>query len=121
MLIGASYQNIPGIELAANLTVPNSALLAQLGHLPQGALPTGNSTFSIIPPETAYYDRINQLDLRLGKILRYNRYRANLSLDLYNVFNKSTITAANFAYAQWLAPTAVIPPRLLKVSLTFDF
>jgi hypothetical protein len=119
--VGASYQNIPGLELQANYAVPNSQIQAQLGHLPVGALPNGFTTVSLIPPGTTYYDRINQLDLRLGKILRYGRYRANLSLDLYNVFNKSIVTAASLAYATWLAPSNVIAPRLTKVSLTFDF
>jgi hypothetical protein len=119
--IGASYQNIPGLELAANYAIPNAQIQAQLGHLPPGAVATGQTTVSLIPPETTYYDRINQMDLRLGKILRYGRYRANLSLDLYNVFSQSTVTAAAFTYQNWLAPTNVIPPRLTKVSLTFDF
>jgi hypothetical protein len=119
--MGASFQNIPGLELQANYAVPNSQIQAQLGHLPAGALANGTTTVSLIAPETQYYDRINQLDLRFGKLLRYQRYRANVSLDLYNVFNKSTVTAASFAYTTWLAPTNVIAPRLLKVSLTFDF
>ena len=76
---------------------------------------------SLIAPQTAYYDRLNQLDLRLGKILKYGRTRANISLDLYNLFNKGTVSGATFAYANWLAPSSVIAPRLMKVSLTFDF
>ncbi len=119
--VGASYQNIPGLELAANYAVPNSQVSAQLGHLPLGAAANGVTTVGLIPTETTYYDRINQLDLRLGKILRSGRYRANISLDLYNIFNQSTVTLASFAYATWLAPTNVIAPRLMKVSLTFDF
>ena len=76
---------------------------------------------NIIAPQTEFYDRLNQLDLRLGKILRYGRTRANVSLDLYNLFNKGTITGASSAYSTWLAPSSVIAPRLMKVSLTFDF
>jgi hypothetical protein len=125
--IGASYQNIPGIELYAAFAEPNSDIarpVAQggLGHLPYPAVnPAAQTSVGLIAPETAYYDRLNQLDLRLGKILKYGRTRSNLSLDIYNVFNKGTITNANFAYTNWLAPSAVLPPRLLKVSLTFDF
>jgi hypothetical protein len=107
--------------LSANYAVPNSQISAQLGHLPLGAVANGTTTVGLIAPEAAYYDRINQLDLRLGKLLRYGRYRANLSLDLYNMFNKSTVTGASFAYGTWLAPSSVIAPRLSKVSLTFDF
>jgi hypothetical protein len=130
--IGASYQNIPGIELLATYAEPNSdiarATAGGLGHLPFPATSaTATTPLALVPPETAYYDRINQLDLRLGKILRYGRTRANVSLDLYNLFNKSTVTNAGFGYTastatnNWLAPSAVIAPRLMKVSVTFDF
>jgi hypothetical protein len=125
--IGASYQNIPGIELSANYAEINSDVarpVAQggLGHLPfTASSATATTTVSLIPQQTTYYDRLNQLDLRLGKILQYGRTRANLSLDLYNLFNKGTISAASATYATWLAPTSVISPRLMKVSLTFDF
>ena len=40
-------------------------------------------------------DHRRDLDLRLGKLLRYGRARANLSLDLYNLFNKATASAAS--------------------------
>ena len=130
--VGASYQNIPGLELSATYADPNSDIARTsaggLGHLPFTAVSaTATTSLALIPPQTAYYDRINQLDLRLGKILKYGRNRANLSLDLYNLFNKSTVTGAGFGYTattatnNWLAPSAVIAPRLAKVSVTFDF
>jgi Carboxypeptidase regulatory-like domain len=131
--LGASFQNIPGIELYATYQAPNSDLARPvdqggLGRLPFGATSaTAITNVTLIQPEREYYDRINQLDLRIGKILRYGRYRANISLDLYNLFNKSTITSASFFYSasqatnQWLLPATVISPRLLKVSTTFDF
>ncbi len=130
--IGASYQNIPGIELAATYAEPNSDIARTtaggLGHLPFPAVSAAATTsLAIIPPASAYYDRINQLDLRIGKILKYGRTRANLGLDLYNLFNKSTVTGAGFGYTAttatntWLAPSSVIAPRLAKVSITFDF
>jgi len=131
--VGASYQNIPGLELQANYQDFNSDVARDpstggLGHLPFPAVSaTATTTVALIPPQTSYYDRVNQLDLRLGKILRYGRNRANISVDLYNVFNKSTVTTANLTYGSlaatntWLGPTAVIAPRLAKISLTFDF
>jgi hypothetical protein len=131
--VGAAYQNIPGIELGAAYQALNSDLARPVAQGGLGRLPTGQTSLtattfvSLIKPETEYYERINQLDLRIGKIFRYGRYRANVSLDLYNIFNKSTITSASFNYSAsqatntWLAPQTVISPRLLKVSTTFDF
>ena len=123
--IGASYQNIPGIELAANYADLNSDI-AEDRCRAAGCRAIRPSATRRRPCRSSrrrpsYYDRLNQLDLRLGKILRYGRTRANVSLDLYNLFNKGTITGASFAYATWLAPSSVIAPRLMKVSLTFDF
>jgi hypothetical protein len=128
VLLAAAYQNIPGIELAATYAEPNSDIARPvsqggLGHLPFPAVSaTATTALAIIPPATDYYDRLNQLDLRLGKILKFgSRERLNLALDLYNVFNKGTVTGASFSYTTWLGPTSVIPPRLVKVSMTFDF
>jgi hypothetical protein len=129
--VGASYQYIPGIELFATYQAPNSDVSRPVDQGGLGRAPfvtTGTTTnHSIIRPEAEYYQRINQLDLRVGKIFRYGRYRANVSLDVFNVFNKSTITNASFLYSSnqaantWLAPSAVLPPRVFKVSTTFDF
>jgi Carboxypeptidase regulatory-like domain len=131
--VGAAYQNIPGIELGAayqaiNADIARPVAQGGLGRLPTGQVSAAATTnVSLIRPETDYYDRINQLDLRIGKILRAGKYRANVSLDLYNIFNKATITAANFNYSAstatnvWLAPQNTIAARLLKVSATFDF
>jgi hypothetical protein len=131
--IGGSYQNIPGLELLATYAEPNSDIARPvsaggLGHLPSTAVSAAATTnLALVPPQTDYYERVNQLDLRIGKILKYSRTRANLSLDLYNLFNKSTVTGAGFGYTAttatntWLAPSSVIAPRLAKVSVTFDF
>ena len=59
--------------------------------------------------------------MRFGKILRFGHTRSNLSLDVFNLFNSAIISQASPLYTTWLAPQAVVAPRLLKVSLTFDF
>jgi len=68
-----------------------------------------------------YGQRLNQLDLRFGKLLRFDRLRASINFDLYNALNSNATLGVNQAYATWLAPQGIIAPRLLKVSLTFDF
>jgi hypothetical protein len=127
--VGASYQNVPGIGVAAAFSALNSDIARPvsqggLGRLPGNQTnPNATTTVGLIAPQTEFYDRLNQLDLRLGKILRYGRTRANVSLDVYNLFNKGTITGFPLGqpYTTWLTPTSVISPRLMKVSLTFDF
>ena len=50
------------------------------------------------------------------------RTRSLFSLDIFNVLNVDTITGLNPLYIQTgLTPTAIVVPRLLKVSATVDF
>jgi len=119
--IGASFQSIPGIEYAATYAAPNTVIAQSLGRLPTNGVATGTTALGLVQPGSFYGTRFNQLDVRLGKILRFGRTRSNLSLDIFNMFNSDVVSAASATYATWLAPTAVVAPRLLKVSWTFDF
>lgn len=53
--------------------------------------------------------------------IRAGRTRSVISLDLFNVLNNDTISNASATYSTWLAPQAVVAPRLMKVSVTLDF
>jgi len=124
--VGASFQSIPGIEYNAQYAAPNSDLARPvsqggLGRLPSGGTPTGTTTLQLIQPGTLYGSRFNQIDARFGKVVRMGRTRGVVSLDLFNVLNSDTISGASAVYATWLAPTAVVSPRLMKVSITYDF
>jgi len=124
--IGASFQSIPGVEYAASYAAANADVSRPvasggLGRLPAGGAITGTTSVNLIQPGSFYGPRFNQIDARLGKVLRFNQRRAVLSLDLFNVLNADTVSAASATYTTWLAPQSVVAPRLAKVSLTFDF
>jgi hypothetical protein len=124
--LGGSFQSIPGIEYAASYAAPNSDLarpvsLGGLGRLPSGGVATGTTSVNLIQPGTFYGPRFNQIDTRIGKIIRAGRTRSVISLDLFNVLNADTISSASSTYSTWLAPQAVVAPRLMKVSMTVDF
>ena len=121
--IGASFQSIPGIEYAASYAAPNTTrpLPCRLAGCRPTASATGTTTVGLVQPGSYYGTRFNQLDARFGKIIRMGPTRANVSLDLFNVFNSDVVSGASATYATWLAPTAVVAPRLMKVSVTFDF
>jgi len=121
--IGATLQSIPGYErLAANWSVPDSLIASVIGRAVPGD-PTGSSVtaVNVLLPGEIYAERLNQLDLRFGKVLRFARTRSIISADLFNVFNSSTVTSENRALSGYQQPLTVIGARLLKVSWQFDF
>ncbi len=108
---------------AANFVATNAYLAANsnLGRLLTGTTTaTQNTTLQIVNPDAIYLDRDNQLDFRVGKVFKTGGMRSTVNLDFYNLLNRSTILAANAAYASWLTPTAISNPRLMKISLTLD-
>ena len=51
--------------------------------------------------------------------------RADIGIDLYNLFNGNTATAYDQGFgtdgSTWLRPTAVLNPRFVRFNVTFDF
>ena len=63
--------------------------------------------------------------MRFAKVLKFNRTRTNIGIDLYNLFNSNTGTAFNQTFgtdgSTWLRPTTVLNPRFVRFNVTFDF
>jgi hypothetical protein len=112
-----------GASLSANYNVPTAAVQAAIGRpLPGGAAVQG---VDLTLPGQIYGDRINALDMRFAKVLKFNRTRTNIGIDLYNLFNSNTGTAFNQTFgtdgSTWLRPTTVLNPRFVRFNVTFDF
>jgi hypothetical protein len=117
-----------GASLNANVAVPNSVVQASLGRLPGTALVTQTTTVNLLEAGQLYPDeRINQVDMRFAKIVRFASTRADIGVDLYNLFNTNDGTAfqQNFDYstngAAWLRPTSIVAPRFVRFNVTFSF
>ena len=77
---------------------------------------------SLVKPGDKYGDRLNQVDLRIGKLLRFGGTRTLLSLDIYNAFNANTTDAyQSFFGLAYLNPTSIMAARLAKISAQIDF
>jgi hypothetical protein len=81
----------------------------------------------LLLPGAVYGDRINVVDMRFAKILRLGKAKANVGLDLYNLFNSNTPTTYETVYdpatngARWMQPTAVLLPRFMRFNVQVDF
>ena len=74
-----------------------------------------------ITAETVY-KAAAQGDAVASEIVRDTaRYLGAGIASLLNVLNADTISNASPTYATWLAPLAVVAPRLAKISITYDF
>jgi hypothetical protein len=117
--VSGTYQSIPGPEIAASYVAANAVVAPSLGRPLSGT--ASNVTINLVAPGTMYGERLNQLDLRVGKILTFGRTRAAINLDLYNALNAHSILSLNNSYAAWLRPTSILQARLAKISAQLDF
>ncbi len=120
--VAATFQSKPGALLAANYAAPNSLVAPSLGRPLSGNAP--NVTVNLIAPGSLYGDRINQLDLRLAKILRYRRSRTVVGVDIYNVLNSNGVLTYNNTFVPggpWLQPLTVLAPRMFKITAELDW
>jgi hypothetical protein len=123
VLLSAAFQSSPGIPLSANYTIPAATIAQTLGRPPSGNVT--NVTINLLAPDALRSERVNQLDWRVGKVLRFGRQRATISADLYNALNSDAILTYNQAYSPnggaWLVPTAVLTARSTKITVQWDF
>ncbi|HVZ24168.1 MAG TPA: carboxypeptidase regulatory-like domain-containing protein [Vicinamibacterales bacterium] len=83
--------------------------------------------FNIVQPGTLYGDRLNSVDLRLGKIFKHGTTRTQINLDVYNLFNSNTTEVYQRNYtapgptSTYLNPLSIMSARFFKISGQFDF
>ena len=97
----------------------NAVVAPSLGRSLSGN--AANVTVNLVAPGTMYGERLNQLDLRFGKVLRFGRTRTTVNLDLYNALNANTVLSQNNNFAAWQVPTSILTARFAKISVQFDF
>ena len=112
-----------GLSQSANYFEPAANVVAQLGRPVAGNAP--QVTLDLARLGDVYPARLNTVDMRVSKILRFGRFRANVGFDLYNLFNANTGTAFNQNFgtngATWLRPNAILNPRYARFNATVDF
>jgi hypothetical protein len=70
--------------------------------------------------------------MRFAKVLRFGGRRADIGIDLYNIFNVNTPTVYDGTYdftpaaglgpgGEWLRPTTIVQPRFARFNLTLNF
>jgi hypothetical protein len=117
--LATTIQSTPGPVIAANRIYTNAEIQPSLGRPLSGG--AANTTINLLVPGDIYGDRVNQVDVRIGKIFRFGGRRAQANLDIYNLFNSNPVMQENAAYAVWRTPQRIMDARLFKISGQFDF
>jgi hypothetical protein len=118
--VSSTIQSLPGASLAANLVVPSATVAQTLGRPLAGR--TASVTVNLIPPQTVFGKRINQVDFRVAKILRFGRQRAQIGVDVFNLMNSNVPQGYIQTFgATWLRPTSVMDARFARISGQIDF
>ena len=121
--VSGTLRSDSGGQLAANWTAPNSATVGL--NRPFAGLGSQTITVNLIEPGTLYGERVNQIDMRFAKILRFGRTRTTVGLDVYNLVNSNAVLTYNQTFSPttttWLRPNSVLQPRFVKFSAQLDF
>jgi len=122
VLFSGTFRSDQGAPLRATWNAPKDLVTAALGRPAQGA----GSTIAIdlLEPGEKWGDRVNEIDLRIAKVLRFGRTRTTAGVDIYNLINSNAILTYNQTFVPggtWLAPTSVLTPRFFKLSAQIDF
>jgi outer membrane receptor protein involved in Fe transport len=122
--VAGTFRSDPGLALAANYVVPNAAIVPSLGRSLSNGAP--NVTVNLIAPGSAYGDRVNDVSIRVARVIKTGRARLNIGIDVYNLFNAAPVLDYNARFipggaGPWTTPIAVLQPRYAKLSAQVDF
>jgi hypothetical protein len=80
------------------------------------------AVIQIMPEQTYFENRTNQLDIRFAKSVPVRRAKIRGMLDIYNILGERAVLAMNTRYGpNFLVPTVIMPPRLFKFGAQLDF
>ena len=122
----AIYQNIPGIPITAVYPAPNAEVARSLGRSLAACGTRANCTSTVnidlIPTNSMYEDRLQQVDVRFTRLFRAGKARIRGNLDIANLLNASNVVSVNSGYgSQWQVPYEIMGGRLFKFSGSLDF
>jgi hypothetical protein len=125
---GSNFPSIINQSLGGTAFLLNGETSVGFARGFSGAAPV--QFFDIVKPGTVGYpDRLNGLDLRFGKILRYGRTKALVAVDMFNITNSNAADVIQQTYgptiltpqSTYLNPLSITQARFFKISAQFDF
>jgi carboxypeptidase family protein len=125
----AIYQNSSGIPVTASYVATNAEILPSLGRnlgsCRGAATCTANLTVELIPPNSVFEPRLQQLDLRFSRLFQFGTRKLRGDVDIYNLLNASNVLNMNTAYSPpggvWQDVTQILGGRLVRLGFQVEF
>jgi hypothetical protein len=125
----AIYQNSSGIPITASYVATNAEILPSLGRnlgsCRGAATCTGNVTVELIPPNSLFEPRLQQVDLRFSRIFEFGSRKLRGDVDIYNLLNASNVLNMNTTYSPpggvWQDVTQILGGRLVRLGFQVEF
>lgn len=131
LYVSGVYQSYQGAEAQTNWLISRTTRYAAdcMGPCTPGALvipamTEASLTIPLRPVGTEFLDRLNQLDVRIGKRIKVRRFNISTQVDLFNVMNGNSVLGVrnfNYGVAGFRVPSEVLQARLVKASATITF
>jgi hypothetical protein len=82
----------------------------------------GNQQVQVEPEETNRVNNVTLVDFRMEKGIRFRGMRASGFFDLFNITNNNADQDINqLAGATYLRPLNIVPPRVARIGMKFEF
>jgi hypothetical protein len=117
--VSGVFQSSPNAPAGGDDTLPTvySVNRAVVPSLTQTSV-----SVQLNPPGSSYRERINQLDLTIGKDLRIGSARLLPRVEFFNLLNANAVLSETTTYGPALGrPTSVLLARFFRVNVRMDF
>jgi hypothetical protein len=112
---GTVWLITPTTRYAANCTGPCTP-----GAIVNPGMTVSSMSVPLVPPATELSDRVNQLDLNVGKWIKVGNIQVQPRLDMFNVLNRSDVVlvrSLNYGTSSYFQPATVIQGRIIQLGL----
>jgi hypothetical protein len=112
---GTVWLITPTTRYAANCTGPCTP-----GAIVNPGMTVSSMSVPLVPPATELSDRVNQLDLNVGKWIKAGSIQFQPRLDVFNTLNRSDVVVVrslNYGTSSYFQPATVIQGRIIQLGL----
>jgi hypothetical protein len=116
---GTVWQITPTTRYAANCTGP-----CRPNELVNPGMTVSSMNVPLEAPSVRLSERINQLDISVGKSVRFRKLRLRPEMSLFNALNNLAVygvRSLNYGTAAYMVPSSIVPPRIFRVGVQADW